>query len=358
MAIPRTTASFLAALACTPLLFLVGCLERVETITVNPDGSALLSGEFRGTPDDFKKTADALPENGSEWAVTERTDKDVDGKPRIVRVATLQVPAGVGLPSSYAAPGDARAATTLQFPTTLKTSRSGPNTYYDFARTYPRRDEARFRYHEKTLTETDEFKKIKDADPAALTVEQRTTLVRTLVKVEAFKKVDTIEAAAAALEADGSWPQEIGLTLRRAALDYAERFNIARAMEMLAQGPSEARDAAIGAETAVFTDGLHRAVGDTLAKLNVTEDQRLRFIDAAKKAMTMRAATEDLSDERWEVRVRLPGTIAASNADRVENGLLIWEFSAQAFFDRDHSLRATSWIGPTGYKSGQKPARE
>ena len=61
----------------------------------------------------------------------------------------------------------------------------------------------------------------------------------------------------------------------------------------------------------------------------------------------MRNATEDLSDEHWEVRVRMPGEVIAHNADKVENGELVWEFPALAIQDRDHKLKATSRVqGP------------
>ena len=357
MTIARTTKSILAAVACTPLLFLAGCLERVETITFSPDGTALLSTEFKGTPGDMVKTADAIPEQGSAWAISERTDKDGEGKPRVVRVATLSVPAGIAMPASYAPEGDARAESALRFPTTFKIGRSGPNTYFDFARTYAKRDEARHTYDEKRLTETDAFKKIKDADPETLTDEQRSLLAHTLVTVEGYKKAVVIHAAAATLEADGSWPQEIGLTLRRSVLDFAQGYDLSRALALLKDPAGPARDEQIKQEASAFDDGLKRTAHDMLAKLGVTDAQRERFIAAAKKELAIRAATEDLADERWEVRVTMPGTLAASNADRMENGVLIWEFDSKAFLDRDHVLKATSWTGPGADKGGEPAKR-
>ena len=57
------------AAAATCSLLLGGCLERIERIGISPDGSAVLRTELRGAPEDFQKTADALPEPGGAWAI-------------------------------------------------------------------------------------------------------------------------------------------------------------------------------------------------------------------------------------------------------------------------------------------------
>lgn len=342
MNLHRTMALLLGTVLCS--LPLSGCLERIETITVGPDASALLSSEFRGTPDDFVRKNDALPEHGGAWTISERSEKDADGKPRLVRTATLRVEKGGAFPATYAAAGDERAEFGLRFPTTVRISSGGPHTYYDFTRTYPRRDEAVYRYHEKLLTETDEFKKLKAADPATLSDQQRAKLVRTLLMVEAQKTAVFIDRSAAALEQDGTWPQEIGLSLRRAALDFAENYNTDAAMTALAMPDSPARDEAIRREVGLLETGLRNSVHDMMQKLSLPETQRERFLSIAKREIALRQATEDLGDERWEVRLQLPGVIGASNADRVENGVLVWNFTSAAFLDRDHVLRATSHV--------------
>jgi hypothetical protein len=341
----RTTSTLLTACACLSVTtMLAGCLERIETITVSEDRSLTLSSEFRGTPEDFAKQNDALPENGGAWAITERTEKDADGKPRVVRVASLNVGKGGEIPSSYAAAGDARGETGLRFPTTLKVSTVGPYTYYEFTRTYPKREEARFRYDEKRLTETDAFRKIKETDPAKMTDEQRAALVRTMVMVEAYKSTVYIEQAAAPLEGDGTWPQEIGLVLRQSVLAFAEQFKIDGALAALTQADESTRGAAIQREAEALRAGLRQSVHDAMQTLALPEAQQERFVAAAKRAIAVRHATEDLSDERWEVRVKLPGVVGASNADKLENGVLVWEFAAPAFLDRDHVLKATSHV--------------
>ncbi len=325
---------------------LTGCLERLESITIAPDGGAMLRSEFRGTPDDFKKTADALPEQGGAWTVTQREEKDKDGKPRIVRVAELTVAPGGAIPDTYAAAGDPRGASGLKFPTTLRENKLGGYTYFDFSRTYARRDEARYAYFKKKLTENDAFKAMQGKDPSELTAEQRETLLRTLARIEGEKHALFIEAGAAGLEADHTWPQEVALSLRQATMGYAERFDVSKAATLLAKPQTPERDAAMNGMGGAFTEGLHATIKAAMDKFALPEDQAKRFIDAALAERAMRQATEDLADERWEVRVTMPGTIAAHNADRVEGNTLIWEFTAEAIMDRDQVLKATSTIGP------------
>ncbi|HVU65444.1 MAG TPA: hypothetical protein VHC70_15800 [Phycisphaerales bacterium] len=332
---------------CLALASLAGCLERFEAITIRPDASALLRSEFRGTPDDFKKTADALPDAATGWTISEHTENDQDGKPRIVRVAELSLTPGAAFPDSYAAPHDPRHASGLLFPTTFKTIRTPEGTRFEFSRTYQRRDEAAYAYSRKKLTETSELKAMQGKDPSELTPEQRTLLLRSLARVEAEKQVRFIEVGSRALVADGTWPQHIPLLLRAAALDFASSFDISSADTLLRQPASPDRDSRLNQIAARFTSGLEAAVKSEFEKLHVPEDQRARFGRMADAEKTSRAATEDLSDERWEVRLTMPGTLIAHNADRVEDGALVWEFSADAIMDRDQVIRASSIVPQT-----------
>jgi hypothetical protein len=341
----RTLARRLVCTAlCLSTALLAACLERYESITIYPDGSALLRSEFRGTPDDFKKTADALPDTNGGWAITERTEKDKDGKPRTVRVAELAITAGAGIPDCYAPQLDPRNASALHFPTTFKTIRTDDGTRFELSRTYQRRDEAAYAYLRKKLTDNDQFKAIQSKDPSGLTPEQRTTLLRTFAHLEADKNARYIEVGARALVADGTWAQHIPLQLRAAALKFGDAFDIAKADALLRQPESAERDAQLNTIAGDFTTGIGAAIKAEFARLNIPEAQQARFERIATAERNLRAATEDLADERWEVRVVMPGEILAHNADRVENGTLVWEFSADAIMDRDQVIRASSLV--------------
>jgi hypothetical protein len=340
----RVALSVLCVLCAT----LAGCLERFEAITIKPDGSVLLRSEFRGTPEDFKKTADALPDASTGWTITtERTEQDKDGKPRQIRIAELSLTPGAAFPDSYAPAKDPRNASALKFPTTFKTIRTDAGTRFEFSRTYERRDEAVYSYLRKKLMETDQFKALQSKDPSTMTPEQRTTLLRTFAHLESDKYARSIEVGGRALVADGSWPQHIPLQLRASALKYGETFDIAKADTLLRQPETPERDAQLNAIASEFSSGLDGAMKAEMTRLSIPEDQQGRFNRIAQAERTMRAATEDLADEKWEVRLTMPGTLIAHNADRVENGVLVWEFSADAIMDRDQVIKASS-IVPSG----------
>jgi hypothetical protein len=323
---------------------LSGCLERLESITIAPDGSATLHSEFRGTPQDFDKKTDALPEAGGAWTVTQREEKDADGKPRTVRTTELTVAPAAPLPSTYAAASDARAVSGLKFPTTLRINSLAGSTYYDLTRTYQRRDEARYAYLKKKLTSGGAFKALEGKDPSTLTVDDREKLLRTFARLEADKYARFIESGAAALESDHTWPQEVSLKLQQAAIDYAQRVDVSKAAALLAQPESPERDASLQSMSTAFTEGMHTAIKAALDTFALPEDQAKRFIDAALAERASRLATEDLADERWEVRVTMPGKVIAHNADRAEGNTLIWEFTADAIMDRDQAVKATSVV--------------
>lgn len=140
------------------------------------------------------------------------------------------------------------------------------------------------------------------------------------------------------------WTQDIGLILRQTCLGFADAYVLGSASAMLVQAASPERDRALELEAQAYRDGLHGAIKSQMDTMMVSKEQQDLFIAAAKREMQLHKATEDLADERWEVRVTMPGTLAAHNADRVDNGVLVWAFKADAIMDRDQVLKATSWI--------------
>ena len=72
----------------------------------------------------------------------------------------------------------------------------------------------------------------------------------------------------------------------------------------------------------------------------------MTFWQAYELEQARRVVTEDLSDERWDIRVKLPGEVVAHNGERIEKGMVIWEFPANMLQDRDHVLMVTSRLVP------------
>lgn len=320
-----------------------GCLERKETIRVARDGAVSMHIELSGDPGDFE-AGDPLPEKNSPWRADEATETDADGKERRVRHADRHFAAGQELPDAYVEERDERYGTALHFPTSVTIERRPDGVYYHLKRTYQARQNARYniiRELEPQLFEA--VKAFGGKDPSELSIEDRTKIVEALRKAESAKQVEFVIAGAAAMEK--RWPQHYGLLARSALLAQYEKIDAREIAELLGRPESQERDARINRFGEQLLSEGREAVQDTLRKLDVPSREIEQFFDDVDKEQQRRAVTEDIEDERWEVRVELPGDLIASNATRIEDGVLIWEFPGKAMFDRDHVLMATSFIG-------------
>jgi hypothetical protein len=320
-----------------------GCLERKETIRVARDGAVSMHVELSGDPGDFE-AGDPLPEKNSAWRADETTEKDANGKESRIRHADRHFAAGQELPDAYADERDERHETALHFPTTVTIDRRPDGVYYHLKRTYQARQNARYniiRELESQLFE--EVKSFGGKDPSELSVEDRTKIVEALRKAESAKQVEFVIAGTTAMEKH--WPQHYGLLARSALLAQYEKTDAREIAELLGRPESEERDARINRFGERLLSQGREAVHDTLRKLDVPSREIDQFFAAVDKEEQRRAVTEDIEDERWEVRVELPGDLIASNATRIEDGVVIWEFPGKAMFDRDQVLMATSFVG-------------
>lgn len=322
---------------------LAGCLERKETIRVTRDGAVSMHVELEGDPGDFD-AGDPLPEKDSPWRADETTEKDADGKERRIRHADRHFAAGHELPDAYVEERDERYATALRFPTVVEIERKSDGTYYHLKRSYQARQSARYnviRELESQLFE--EVKAFGGKDPAELSVEDRTKIVEALRKAESAKQVEFLQAGVSAMEK--RWPQHYGLLVRSALLAQYEKTDAREIAELLARPQSEERDARINRFGERMLAEGRDAVRETLQKLDVPSREIEQFFAAVEVEERRRAVTEDIEDDRWEVRVELPGDLIASNATRIEDGVLIWSFGGRVILDRDHVLMATSFVG-------------
>lgn len=334
--------SLIAVLACVPL---AACLERIETIDVAPDGSAVLKSVFKGDASEFAGP-DALPGPGGPWLVSDEVDKG-DAK-KMTRTAELRVPTSGVFPATYLqTPDDPRSTRVLNFPTTLTITASEKpgcaGTVYDFKRTYLQRADARYTLQRRLFEADDAMKDLRGVDPVKLSDEQRVRLVRALAKIEDEKYVQFADAGIAALGKE--WTQEAGLLVRQAVTERVAGVDAAAVAMLLGKPQSEERDAAIGAAVKSFGDGIRAAVIERMTSLGIPHEQQRAFMAGAEAEADRRAVTEDLADEHWEVRVTLPGAVVAHNGDRVEGNTVVWTFNGAYLMDRDQVIMATSRVG-------------
>ncbi len=316
-----------------------GCLERKETIRVDRDGSVRMLVEVKGDPGDFT-TGDTLPDERGGWRVQDELRTKDDGKEEQVRVAEQQFARDEPLPDSYADPDGPNYDTALRFPTTLMIERRADGTYYHFARVYEARPNACYVYYQQLFDE--KLKQFSGRAPEELTTEERREFVGLLRTIEALKQAEYVQAGAAALEEE--WPQHYGLLLRQALLDYFQNADLEPLLELLGEPQSPERNTEIDRLGQEFLDGIPAVLSGQLKKLRVSRVEMDAFFAAMEEEEARRAVTEDLNDEKWEVRVEMPGEIVAHNGHARDGRAVEWLFDGKALMDRDQPVMVTSRV--------------
>ncbi|MFZ2875243.1 MAG: hypothetical protein WAZ94_12290 [Phycisphaerales bacterium] len=333
----NTTATLVLSAAAGLALFAGGCLERDETITVRSDGTTDLESEFRGDLEDMNR-GDALPLAGGMWQVSQWETKTPSGGTDHVRRGTVSVAPGGALPESYAGAGD---AASLRFPTTVTRELRGGDTFVHFSRVYRARVFAPYSVAQRALEHDGRTSELLKADPQTLTDLDRVSLLESFRRVELEKQAWQVRAAANALT---DRPQDLRLRVMDGALSRARSYDLADATKLMAMPQSEERDAALAAIAEDFLSIVSKDLSGALDRENLRPEELAAATAAFELERARREVTEDLRDERWEVRLSLPGEIVAHNADEVREGTLVWTFDGNALLDADRELLATSRI--------------
>jgi hypothetical protein len=336
--------SYIAApIGTLALLLGNGCLERLETIKVNEDTSIELTTVLKGDEADLHD-GDAVPMHGGVWNVSDMVKRTSDDKPDgIERRCELRLPPGSAIPDTYAM-DEASREVSLRFPTSLAVEVRGDGMYYHFRREYLAREFAAYNITKRLLEEDDGLKALTAKKADELTTGERARLIDALCRMELDKHERYL---AAGMRAIHGAPQDIGLRIRSAVLAASESFDRARALTLLELPPSEERDKEIAALAQQFDADLRTAMERQLAAEPLLDRERETYRTAYDAERRRHAVTEDLQDERWEVRLILPGKVIAHNADREEDGALVWVFEGSALRDMSKELMATSVVwGP------------
>ena len=236
---------------------------------------------------------------------------------------------------------------------------------------------ARIKHLQEKILEQDSIKALREKDPAALTDDDRRTLVGAFIEVEREKTRAFLDRAVVGL--DSPLRQDAWLAARQAAGRAYDRPGLVEEVTEIAKSEDsgewlQALEQRIRAE-------VEAGVRVALASGNVNRAAIDRVIDGLKLAAEDFEISEDIGDEQWTVTVVLPGRIIAHNAgsspDRVEDvgedddedesielralmadlreymadGVSFesvdWDFDGEAMYDADIVLAATSFVPRT-----------
>ena len=335
--------TLLLVYASPALALMIGaCVTRKETIRIAADRSVTIQLEYEGGVGELDHD-DAMPSAASGWEVL-RISKQEEDEEKILLQAERTFAPEAELPQSYAPKSDPDRDLYLAFPTTLETEQREDGLYYHFSRVYTPRRWAYVHYWEDKFTE--QFKDEPEKSVEDMTQEERVKIAKGLSGVEAFKLVEFAEVALDAVEADLA--PDRWLRARRAVLDSYEHIDWGALVHEYMVTPEADRDAYFDEVWKRFAQDAHDALLRVLRAHGGLDAAHLeRFQHALDRAERYYSITGALGGHQFEIRVVMPGTVVAHNADKLDDdGQAVWEFAGDAFRDRPFELLITSRVAP------------
>jgi hypothetical protein len=316
----------LAAASAWLLLGFCSCVTREETINVLPDGSSVITVQLTADSEEELNAA-APPTAADGWKVERSTRIEDAGKTKHMLVASKHVAPHAFLPSQDA-PSGPQAALELKFPTSLTVEKRPDGTYYLFRRTFDARDFAQWNHvearevnknlaplvHQKSLTRS-EWEKV----------------VRMQIELQVDKKLEV--ARAAFLQVTPQAPVDQWVRVNKAIQAAAQKQDIKRLVDLLQAKESPQRDKEIVEATKAWD--IDATIKQSLAAQGYNEQQLTAYAEACKARDRRNEITNRINDERFCVRLQLPGQLIGSNATKIENnGTLEWQISGEQMMDR------------------------
>ncbi len=337
-----TRASQRSAVLCPALflvLFLVGCLERTETITVEPDGTVLIEAVFKTDQEGELYEGDAIPSDAGGWLV-DLEEIDNEGERRFLLMAEGVFGPQIVLPENYAVPGDPDTSLYLQFPTTVEIEDRGDGTYYHFHRTYPARAWAHIEALRELLI-NDPMKKLKDKDDEDFTTADWKLVARSYTNFEVAKLLTF--ARGAYLETTPDAPQDAWLDVLGAFAKLQGELDLDAIAEVMQIDDEDERDEAIQREVKAWEEKSFQTLEASLREFCGYAGSRLKnFMRRYESRLTAFNVTSGLGDDAFTITVVMPGEIVGSNASDASVDRATWKFSGRRFRDRDLELLVSS----------------
>ena len=317
-----------------------GCLERTETIRIEGSGAVSIRHVIEGDLDDLGSDDPTLPRPPIFELRRIAKKKAKDGRPQGVLEARARFASAADVPSIFGDPSDPLASADLVFTTRVDIRTEGGKKHYHFERIYRARNWAPYthlwnRAFPPGLREEMERK----ADFAKLSPRDRRRAKRALVAYEREKVCYWIDQAIARSQGGHRDAGRIRLQVTtRLRSWFRKQLTLQKVDEILALAPEKIDQACV----AILEAALARGVEDACRELGLDEAGRRAIRDALAWMRRDHDVSDDLRDEDFVVRVKLPGRVIAHDGDRVRRGLIEWKFDGKSLDGRDHRLVAIS----------------
>lgn len=331
---------FRTGLAIACLLATVSCLEREEEIVVAPDGSVRVTHTVSGQGADLDGGEASVP-SGPEYTIVRTVEKAGTDDEKTVLVATARFAKAAEMPDRFEDPAAEHFDASLRFPTDLRVIDRPDGRHFILTRRYLPREWARFQFHHRRAFPEDVLALLERGSGDDLSDDERRTVLVALARYEQGKHEEWLrDAVLASIPDDGR--RTLAFHAGRAALEEFFAANAApeQLEALLAMTPEEIERASRELE-----DALDLAILDAVAAAFPEElagDSEERFLSAYAGARRATHVTEDLEDESFVVRIRLPGRVIAHNADAIEDGVAVWRFDGKDLRDREQRIELHS----------------
>ncbi|MHC4416900.1 MAG: hypothetical protein ACYS0G_16660 [Planctomycetota bacterium] len=342
----QSRTSLMVGAAVVASLGLMGCLERRETITVDPEGTVTIELSFATQGEAELYEGDAMPSMAGGWIVDESVEIDDEDERHFHLVAEAVFPPQMELPGNYAMPRDPDTDLYLQFPTTVTIEDRPDGVYYHFHRRYPGRRWAQIEMLRQLLME-EQLKELKDKLPEEFTYGDHVLVLRSYADFEAAKMLTF--ARAAFLEVTPDAPQDAWLEVHAAIHALKSELDTDRIARLMEIEDEQERDEALDEEAEQWEERTMKRLQDAVREhCGYGGRQMDDFLRRYERERRFFDLTGDLGDDAFEITVILPGRITGSNADSTAGNRATWRFSGQRFRDRDLELMASSRLDYEG----------
>ncbi len=321
------------------VLCLVGCLERTETITVEPDGTVRIEAVFRTEQEGELYEGDAIPSDAGGWLV-DLEEVEEKGKRRFYLTAEGVFGPQFELPENYAVPGDPDTQLYLQFPTTVEIEDRPDGVYYHFHRTYTARAWAHIEALREVLLD-EPMKKLKDKDDDDFTPADWKLVARSYTDFEAAKLLTF--ARSASLQTTPDAPQDAWLDVLSAFRTLQGELDLDAIAEVMQIDDEDERQEAIALAVKAWELKSFKTLETSLRDFCGYAGARMKdFMRRYERRLKDYDITNGLGDDAFTITVVMPGVIVGSNTDDASSDRATWKFSGRRFRDRRVELMVTS----------------
>jgi hypothetical protein len=358
--------------ACLP-----ACLENEEQITIRPDGSCSVRVLAKGQAQDF---AEGYPlPTGPEWSVVRA---DMPAYLDWLRAATRseelrtrlpegndkhlefelsgEFPGVAALPKYFASNRDPYRTAYLARTSELKIEPRGAKTVYTFERRFGAREHARFDAWSrmKRVLPPELVRRLEHAGQGEFPLDSKEVPLVAHAAAVALKAAALAHVEDALLAdyvlGDATLPaaaaSEVRANVEQGLARVIDEQRLRAILELLCapsgdRKPGEAlAGARLGTLESETRSALRTGTRAALAGVHAAPALANAVLAQLESNLTALDQTNDLNDERFRLRLQLPGTLVGGNYDKVEGGAAVWEFQGESLQDREIVLRAVSVV--------------